>query len=87
MREDFAKAHASRDTARVFLDSLDVSGVLEGRDALNKSLFLWVHFAELYPHLDDRIEMAHSIEGRVPFLDHHVVEFIGKVPVHLKSAA
>ena len=28
--------------------------------------------------------MAHSIEGRVPFLDHHVVEFLGRVPVALK---
>ena len=28
--------------------------------------------------------MAHSIEGRVPFLDHHVVEFLGRVPVSLK---
>ena len=24
--------------------------------------------------LGDRMEMAHSIEGRVPFLDHHVAE-------------
>ena len=30
------------------------------------------------------MEMAHSIEGRVPFLDHHVVEFLGRVPVSLK---
>ena len=30
------------------------------------------------------MEMAHSIEGRVPFLDHHVVEFLGRVPVSMK---
>ena len=30
------------------------------------------------------MEMAHSIEGRVPFLDHHVVEYLGRVPVTLK---
>lgn len=30
------------------------------------------------------MEMAHSIEGRVPFLDHHVVETIRSQPVHQK---
>jgi asparagine synthase (glutamine-hydrolysing) len=34
--------------------------------------------------LGDRMEMAHSIEGRVPFLDHHVVETIRSQPVSLK---
>jgi asparagine synthase (glutamine-hydrolysing) len=28
--------------------------------------------------------MAHSIEGRFPFLDHRVVEFAARVPPHLK---
>jgi asparagine synthase (glutamine-hydrolysing) len=26
-------------------------------------------------YLGDRVEMAHSIEGRVPFLDHKLIEF------------
>src|ERR1700759_5583720 len=30
------------------------------------------------------MEMAHSIEGRVPFLDHHVVECAGRMPVWFK---
>lgn len=34
--------------------------------------------------LGDRMEMAHSIEGRVPFLDHKVVELIVRQPVNLK---
>jgi asparagine synthase (glutamine-hydrolysing) len=28
--------------------------------------------------------MAHSVEGRVPFLDHHVVECVCRAPVCLK---
>ena len=28
--------------------------------------------------------MAHSVEGRVPFLAHEVVELISRMPVHLK---
>jgi asparagine synthase (glutamine-hydrolysing) len=87
MRDDFAKRYATHDTARIFLDSVDIPGVLAGRDPLNKSLFLWAKSTlpnYILNFLGDRMEMAHSIEGRVPFLDHHVVEFIGRVPVHLK---
>ena len=32
----------------------------------------------------DRMAMAHSVEGRFPFLDHHVVEFCNRLPPQLK---
>ena len=32
----------------------------------------------------DRMAMAHSIEGRFPFLDHHVVEFCNQLPPDFK---
>ena len=84
---DFKARFAGRDSARLFLDSLDVPAVLNGRDPLNKSLFVWAK--SVLPNyilnlLGDRMEMAHSIEGRLPFLDHHVVECVCRAPVSLK---
>jgi asparagine synthase (glutamine-hydrolysing) len=84
---DFKARFAGRDSTRLFLDGLDVTGVLNGRDPLNKSLFVWAK--SFLPNyilnlLGDRMEMAHSIEGRVPFLDHHVVQCVGRAPVSLK---
>ena len=35
-------------------------------------------------HYFDRASMAHSLEVRVPFLDHHVVEFCATIPAELK---
>jgi asparagine synthase (glutamine-hydrolysing) len=85
--DDFKARFQSRDSTRLFLDGLDLPGVLDGRDPLNKSLFVWAKsFLPTYilNLLGDRMEMAHSIEGRVPFLDHHVVECLCRVPVSLK---
>jgi len=36
--------------------------------------------------LGDRMEMGHSIEGRVPFLDHKLVELIASQPVNQKDS-
>lgn len=32
----------------------------------------------------DRVAMAHSVEGRFPFLDHRVIEFCCKLPPHIR---
>jgi asparagine synthase (glutamine-hydrolysing) len=44
-------------------------------------------FKSLLPallHVEDRMSMAHSIESRVPFLDHPLVEFVATVPADIK---
>jgi asparagine synthase (glutamine-hydrolysing) len=69
------------------LDDIDVRGQLSGRDPLHQSLYLWSKTAlsgYILTMLGDRMEMAHSIEGRVPFLDHHLVELIRSQPVNQK---
>jgi asparagine synthase (glutamine-hydrolysing) len=34
--------------------------------------------------LGDRNEMAHSVEGRLPFLDHHLVDYVNQLPSEMK---
>ena len=38
---DFRSRFEEHDSARLFLDALDVPGVLDGRDPLHKSMFVW----------------------------------------------
>ncbi len=75
------------DRASLLLDSVDVRRRLTGRAPVHQSLYLWSKTAlpgYILVLLGDRMEMAHSIEGRVPFLDHKVAEFLVETPVSLK---
>ena len=69
------------------LDRLPLAQRVTGRDRLNQVLY--INAKTVLPnfilnYLADRMEMAHSIEGRVPFLDHHVAEAAARVPVNMK---
>ena len=69
------------------LSRLPVDERLAGRDPLNQALYLWsrIHLPNfILTFLSDRIEMAHSIEGRVPFLDHLVAEYAAGIPIDMK---
>ena len=69
------------------LNSVDVHNVLSGRDPVNQSLYLWnqtVLVNTILTYLGDRMEMAHSVEGRLPFLDHHVSEYVANLPLRHK---
>ncbi|HYG86640.1 MAG TPA: asparagine synthase (glutamine-hydrolyzing) [Azospirillum sp.] len=69
------------------LDGFDVRNRLAGRDPVNQALYLWTHLQlpnYVLTVLADRVEMAHSVEGRVPFLDHFVAEYASGLPVHYK---
>jgi asparagine synthase (glutamine-hydrolysing) len=84
---DFAAEVAGRDAYRELLEGLDVPGQLAGRAPVNQSLYLFSKV--MLPNYvlgfgGDRMEMAHSIEGRLPFLDHHVVELARGLPLDQK---
>lgn len=82
------KSHVSNSKLLAsFLDQFDIEGQVSGRDCLSKSLYLWSkHTLPYYllTVLGDRMEMAHSIEGRLPFLDHKLVEYVVSLPSDLK---
>ncbi|MGJ3501915.1 Asparagine synthetase [glutamine-hydrolyzing] 3 (plasmid) [Piscirickettsia salmonis] len=56
-------------------------------NSVNKSVYYWLHsfFPEnILSFLGDRSEMAHSIEGRLPFLDQKLSAFCLNLPIELK---
>jgi len=81
------QAFKGHDGSRSFFNEIDVRGQLAGRDPLHQSLYLWAKTRlpnYILTMLGDRMEMAHSIEGRVPFLDHRLVEVMRAQPVTQK---
>lgn len=54
---------------------------------LHSALYIWTRCALaniLLIALGDRVEMAHSVEGRQPFLDHYLTEYINALPPTVK---
>jgi asparagine synthase (glutamine-hydrolysing) len=87
LSHDMIRRFGPTEGAWAILDDIDVRGQLTGRAPLHQSLYLWsktLLCSYILTMLGDRMEMAHSIEGRVPFLDHHVIEVVRSQPVNQK---
>ncbi len=87
LADDFLERFKGCDGSRGLLNDIDVPGQLSSREPLHQSLYLWSKTRlpkYLLTLLGDRMEMAHSVEGRVPFLDHCLVELVRSQPVSLK---
>ena len=61
---------------------------VSGADPLNRALYadLRLYLPGDLLTLTDRISMAHSLEVRVPFLDHELLEFAARIPTKYKLA-
>jgi asparagine synthase (glutamine-hydrolysing) len=84
---EYFQAFQPLDRASLLLNNTDVMGRLTDRAPVHQSLYLWGKTmlpGYILALLGDRMEMAHSIEGRVPLLDHKVAEFLFRTPVRLK---
>jgi len=59
------------------------SQALQGRHQLHRSLYLWNKLGlagYILPTVGDGAEMAEGLEGRLPFLDHHLFERVRSLP-------
>lgn len=83
------------DEVRAELANVDALAEMEQRlpdsfaswDPFNKAEFLEAKYllpGYILSSQGDRMAMAHSVEGRYPFLDYRVVEFASKLPPNLK---
>ncbi len=84
---DMQAAAAARDPGAALLASFDVPGQLTGRARVEQSAYLWTRLAlegYILRSLGDGLEMASGVEGRLPFLDHHVFTAARDLPVSLK---
>ncbi len=71
-------------------DFFDHAGQLDGRGVVDRSAYLWTKMTlanYILKTLGDGCEMAHSIEGRVPFLDHSLFEYVRGLPLDFKIRA
>ncbi|MBY0359351.1 MAG: asparagine synthase (glutamine-hydrolyzing) [Candidatus Obscuribacterales bacterium] len=87
LADDFKSSFAKRDAYADLIGSFDIEGQLKDRDHVHQSLYLWCKTAlvnYILKTLGDGTELAHSVEGRVPFLDHHLFEYVRTLPVNLK---
>jgi len=87
LSENFIQQFSRVDCYQDFLTNIDIVGQLKSRHRVNQSSYLWskLCLANYILHtLGDGTEMANSIEGRVPFLDHKLFEFARSLPMSLK---
>ncbi len=85
-KELFSQIANNNILGKQLIDSLNIEP-LKGVSQLNKTLYLWAK--SMLPNvmltaLGDRMEMSHSVEGRVPFLDHKLAEYAASIPEHMK---
>jgi asparagine synthase (glutamine-hydrolysing) len=86
LSDSFRARFAATDAFASLMNAIP-SGQLAGRHPVNQSSWLWSKLAlanYILRTLGDGMEMAQSVEGRLPFLDHKLFEFARRLPMSLK---
>jgi asparagine synthase (glutamine-hydrolysing) len=86
VRRVLARGPLAESNGRAALTAIERHSAGLAGDPLSETLFLDAQLAlpDDMLHYFDRASMAHSLEVRVPFLDHHLVEFCARIPSRLK---
>jgi asparagine synthase (glutamine-hydrolysing) len=87
LQDWFLARFANRDAYGEFVGRLDVPGQLAGREPIHQSMYLLCKSMlpnYLLGQLGDRMELANGVEGRLPFLDHRLIELARTLPGWLK---
>ncbi len=68
------------------LEHFNSTNVVDRPDSLNRALYSDIknYLPEDILAVTDRLSMHHSLEVRVPFLDHKFMEFCGTIPAQMK---
>lgn len=81
--DDFLAAHLTDESFSRVSDFIEFDQIAD-RHSVHQSAWIWSRLAlagYILNTLGDGTEMAFSIEGRVPFLDHHLFEFVRDLPL------
>jgi asparagine synthase (glutamine-hydrolysing) len=82
LSDDFHARFATRDPYREIAEAFDASA-LAHRERIDRSAYTWcklVLATYILRTLGDGMEMAHAVEGRLPFLDHRLFELARALP-------
>lgn len=78
------EAHKNYNPYLAFLNTLDLVGQIQNRQEDHQSSYLWFKsffVNTMLNYIGDRAEMAHSIEARLPYLDHRLFDYLKKLPL------
>lgn len=82
----FANQFASYDPYWKLLRTFRWRSQLWRREPAKQLIYLWLTSIFANYHLaSDRLDMAHAVEVRLPFLDHHLFGAVGQIPTDLHT--
>jgi asparagine synthase (glutamine-hydrolysing) len=79
---DFLAQYRDLDPCQELFERIQGQAQLPGREYPKQIVYVWLktYFAN-YHMAADRLDMAHSVEVRLPFLDHVLFEYVSQLPV------